>query len=200
MKAKKFNLAWPAAPKINSALLSLLLLIPLSLLFSCQKGDDPFPGLAFVAISYTVVEPEFIEMENPFIPELFYWDWFYRTDPGLYYIYYEGDRRVGGRSNPYAWEIEYEIWEYEGKRARYFWQEGETGPDAYFTIVCSPYGPEVHHEKDYPEKTTWDDDQIISAPGTEKEIIIEELSHNFGFRMRYRQVIPRSHTSGPAAE
>ncbi len=192
MKAKISGPACLPATRINYARLSFLLLIPLSLLFSCEKGDDPFPGLAFVAVSWTVVQPEYIEMDNPFMPEVFYWDWFYRVDPGVYYVYYEGNHRVGGKINPYAWELEYEIWEYEGKRARYFWQDDENGPDAYFTIVCTPFGPEVFHEKDYPEKTTYADGQVIPVPGTENEIIIEELSHNFGFRLRYRQVIPRS--------
>jgi hypothetical protein len=189
MKAETFN---PVLRRPPGSRLFLMLPFLFLLILSCQKGDEPYPGMAFVALAWEVTEPEYLEMENPFIPPVFYWDWFYRIDPGVYYIYYEGRHRVGGKINPFAWELEYEIWEYEGKRGRHYWQDGENGPDAYFTIVCSPFGPEVYHEKYTPEKSLLPDERILPAPGTEKEIILEEFAHSFGIRLRYRQVIPRS--------
>jgi hypothetical protein len=189
MKAERFNPANLRSPKNR---LMLLLPVLLLLIVSCQKGDEPYPGMAFVSLSWEVTEPEYIEMENPFIPPVFYWDWFYRIDPGVYFIYYEGRHRVGGKATPYAWELEYEIWEYEGKRGRHYWQDGEPGPDAYFTIICLPFGPEVYHEKYNTEKRLQSEEQIMPALGTEKEIVLEEFAHSFGIRLRYRQVIPRS--------
>ncbi len=181
----------PSKPKTRLLALALLLAAGFLLLPSCYKGEYGQPGLAFVAFTWVEDEPEYIEIENEFIPPVFYWDWFYRVDPGHYYIYYEGVHSRRGRTNPYAWELEYEVWENPGKKGKHPWQIGPDGPDAYFTIELSPFGPEVFYEEVYPEKSAQleDEPEIIMNNGD--VIIIEKQSNNHSLRLTYRKVEPR---------
>ncbi|TVR68276.1 MAG: hypothetical protein EA408_13710 [Marinilabiliales bacterium] len=175
-----FSAAW-------ALLAAVLLLLP-----SCYKGEYGQPGLAFVAFTWIDDEPAYIEIENEFIPPVFYWDWFYRVDPGLYYIYYEGVHRRGGRLNPYAWELEYEVWENPGKKGKHPWQVGPDGPDAYFTIELTPFGPEVFYEEVYPEKSAQLEDETEIIMNNGDVIIIEKQNKNHTLRLTYRKVAPRN--------
>ena len=91
----KLVLAEIRIQKLRPTVTGIFLLAVILLISSCEKGSYGEYGLAFVAFAWIEDEPEYIEIENEFIPALFYWDWFYRVDPGLYYIYYEGDHRRG---------------------------------------------------------------------------------------------------------
>ena len=79
--------------KLRLIVAAILLLAVILLILSCEKGSYGEHGLAFVAFTWIEDEPEYIEIENEFIPAVFYWDWFYRVDPCIYYIYYEGEGR-----------------------------------------------------------------------------------------------------------
>lgn len=170
---------------------AILLLLLIMLFPSCEEGNDGLPGFAFVAFTWIDTEPEYIEIENEFIPEIFYWDWFYRVDPGLYYIYYEGTQRRGGREHPYAWELEYEVYENPGERGKLFWQDGDDGPDAYFTIECSPFGPEIYYEEADIEKSTSLNDEQEIVINTGDGMIVEKHHNNYSLRLIYKKVQPR---------
>lgn len=169
----------------------MLLVAALSFLPSCEKGEEGLPGLAFVAFSWVTDEPDYIEIENEFIPAVFYWDWYYRVDPGTYYVYYEGEHRRSSGMEPYAWELEYEVWENPGKPGKYYWEEGPDGPDAYFTVELSPFGPEVYYEEVTAEKSagTEETEAPLFQPG--HEIIVEKQVKNFNLRLKYKMVTPR---------
>ncbi len=154
---------------------------------SCEKGEYGQPGYAFVAFTWADAEPDYIEIANDFIPAVFYWNWFYRVDPGIYSVYYEGkhNRRT------YAWELEYEVWENEGKRAKYVWVEPTDGPDAYFTIELSPFGPEVIYEEVKVEKQGYVDDSESHFLEVGQEVILEMLHEDYNLRLRYQRVEPR---------
>ena len=183
--------AWVRIQKLRLTLAAILLLAVALLISSCEKGSYGEHGLAFVAFTWVEDEPEYIEIENEFIPAVFYWDWFYRVDPGLYYIYYEGNHRRGGRIIPYAWELEYEVWENPGKKGKAFWQPGDDGPDAYFTIELSPFGPEVIYEEVYHEKSAVPVEEQEDIISDSEEFIIEKQSNNYNLRLRYKRVEPR---------
>ena len=155
---------------------------------SCEKGEIGEPGLAFVAFTWVDHEPEYIEIANDFIPATFYWDWYYRVEPGIYYVYYEGIYR----RSPYAWELEYEVWENEGKRGKHAWVKGPDGPDAYFTIELSPFGPEVIYEEVYLDKSGAGFGNHTIIPEIGSSYVVEKQNKDYNLRLRYNRVEPRS--------
>ena len=178
--------------RLRPAALTILLFSLLLSFSSCRKGLYGDDGWAFVSLTWIDDEPEYLEIENDFIPRVFFWDYYYRVEPGLYFIYYEGLHRRGGRVTPYAWELEYEVWVNKGERGKAYWQVGEDGPDAYFTIECSPFGPEVFYEEVYPEKSASlnEDTEVVMNDG--EVIIVEKQSENYTMQIRYRKVEPRN--------
>lgn len=193
------KIPWPGKSitiiRLKHFLPLLLILAALLLPAACEKGDDGWPGRAYVALSWYGHEPEFIEIENEYIPSVFYWDEFYRVAPGLYWVYYEGSYRRGGRDYAYAWELDYEVWENPGERGRPF-KDGEDGPDAYFTVELTPEGPEIYHEDASYRKSAEDGNtpEIISNSG--EEIILEKQDGNFSIRIRYRKTESRNALTG----
>jgi hypothetical protein len=168
-----------------------LILAALFLLGSCEKGLDGWPGRAYVAFSWIVDEPDYIEIDNEYVPPVFYWDEFYRVAPGLYFAYYEGYHRVGRQLYEYAWELEYEVWENPGEPGRVHRQNGVDGPDAYFTIVLSPYGPETLYEEVARLKSAVDE-LPENLPAIGDEIVIEQSDEDFNLIIRYKKVEPRN--------
>lgn len=196
MTPDSYNMPSPGRIRIDRLhhrliVFGILLLAALLILGSCKKGEDGYPGFAFVEFTWIDTEPEYIEVENEFIPAIFYWNWFYRVDPGLYFIYYEGVHWRGGRGHPYAWELEYEVWENPGTKGKPFWQDGEDGPDAYFTIECSPFGPELYYEEFFPEKSAVSDQEYDIILDNGEEIVIERQHNQYNIRLRYKRVDPR---------
>lgn len=165
---------------------AILLTLPFSF-SSCEKGEYGQPGYAFVAFTWVDAEPDYIEIANDFIPAVFYWNWFYRVDPGIYSVYYEGKHN----RRSYAWELEYEVWENEGKRAKYVWVEPTDGPDAYFTIELSPFGPEVIYEEVKVEKQGYVDDSESHFLEFGQKVILEMHHEGYNLRLRYQRVEPR---------
>lgn len=164
--------------------IAIFFFLPLA---SCEKGELGDPGLAFVAFTWVEHEPDYIEIANDFIPALFYWDWYYRVDPGIYYVYYEGEFR----RSPYAWELEYEVWENEGKRGKHSWIKGTDGPDAYFTIELSPFGPEVIYEEIYPDKSGTDGKAELIIPEIGSSFTVEQQCNDYRLRVTYRRIESR---------
>ncbi len=184
-----FNYMWRSR-HICYLKVPVLVLVLLLTIQSCEKGEFGEPGLAFVAFTWVDSEPDYIEIANDFIPAVFYWDWYYRVDPGVYSIYYEGTRRVSGGLQAYAWELEYEVWENPAKQARYRWDEAPNAPDAYFTIELSPSGPKVYHEDIYPDKSSPDTGLNLTIPEVGTSIIVEKANHNYNLRLTYKRVMP----------
>jgi hypothetical protein len=168
----------------------LILVAAILLLNSCEKGYDGWPGKAFVGFVWIDDEPAYIEFENDYIPSMFYWDEYYRVAPGLYYVYYEGEHFIGNQLYEYAWELEYEVYELPGERGKPFRKDGADGPDAYFTIECTPYGPELYFEELYATKSAEIEGKTEVISNGE-EIIIEKTDKDFGLRIRYKKTEPR---------
>lgn len=186
----KLSIRQPA-PGIRLIPASILLAAALFLLASCEKGYDGWPGRAYVALAWYGDEPDYIELENEYIPSVFYWDEYYRVAPGFYWLYYEGHYRRGGRDYEYAWDMEYEVWENPGTRGKPF-KDGEDGPDAWFTIELTPDGPEILYEESYPLKSAIPDKEAEIIVQNDDEIIIEKHNNNYSIRIRYKKADPRS--------
>jgi hypothetical protein len=186
-KNTKGKLLYPLRKMYNL----FILIAAILLLNSCEKGYDGWPGKAFVGFIWIDDEPAYIEFENEYIPSMFYWDEYYRVAPGLYYVYYEGEHFIGNQLYEYAWELEYEVYEIEGERGRPFRRDGTDGPDTYFTIECSPHGPELYFEEFYKEKSADIKGEAEVIINNGEEIIIEKTENNFGLRLRYKKTEPR---------
>ena len=176
--------------RFSRLLPGLLILALFLMLGSCEKGHDGWPGRAYVALSWWEHEPDYIELDNDYIPVVFYWDEYYRVAPGSYWIYYEGVHSRRGKLYEYAWDLEYEVWENPGEQGKPF-KDGLDGSDGYFTIELAPDGPEVYYEEFYPAKSATDGDNAGIILHSDDEIIIEKHSNNFSLRVKHRKVDPR---------
>jgi len=151
-----------------------------------RRGRDGRDGRAFLALEWEVDRPDYIDAGTPDIPPTFEWGRSYRAYPGWYTLYYEGRFWNGYANALYAWEIEYEIWEAEGERGGYYY-DGEDGPDSYFTLIMSPYGPVVDEYVTKMAATT--DGSGISE--TNDAITFSVEKEGFGMHVTYRKVEPR---------
>jgi hypothetical protein len=168
----------------------LLVLAIVSFLASCEIEDLSQPGLAFVSFTWVQTEPLYIEIENDYIPEVFYWDWYYRVSPGIYHVYYEGTYVRNGKNHAYAWELEYEVWENAPEKRKNPWETVPDGPDAYFTVELAPNGPVVLYEEVFPVKSVAIEESASSDANFSNEIIIEKSSRNYSLRLKYKKVLP----------
>ena len=187
MKAKKTNQSKDSLVKENALKIFVLGIILLSL-SSCQKdfwGYDGFDGRAYLALSWSEAEPEYIEPGSNSIPAFFYWDEYYRTDPGLYTMYYDGYYWDRGWVE-YAWEVDYEIWINYGERGGPFY-DGMDGLDNYFVIECNPFGPYVFMDL---KSTTLDPKyEVIESNEDQTTLIMKEKY--FSMKLNYRKVEKR---------
>jgi hypothetical protein len=166
------------------SILSALWLLPTS---CCDdRGDDGRPGRAYLALHWEVDMPDYLNAGTPDIPATFEWGRYYRAFPGWYTLYYEGSFFNGQNNVNYAWDMEYEIYEMAGSKGTYY-SDGDDGPDAFFDLVLSPFGPFI--------------EEYISnkmAPGATLEIIEEsddltvlKMENNtYGIRMNIRKAEP----------
>ena len=158
---------------------------------SCQKeywGYDGFDGKAFIALSWTGAEPDYIDPGTNAIPSDFYWDEYYRIHPGIYTLYYDG---MVGTSNgwvEYAWEVDYEIWINYGEQGSRFY-DGIDGLDNYFVLVCNPYGPDIF--LDLKSKSLNSNYEIISSTDDMKVVLTK--NEYFSMKATYRKVEKRTH-------
>ncbi|MCD4737531.1 MAG: hypothetical protein K8R53_15930 [Bacteroidales bacterium] len=127
--------------------ISIIAVIIFLSLTSCEKawhGSDGHPGNAYLALTWQVTEPTYLDAGSGSIPPTFFWGENYRTWPGNYFLYYEGRMWNGMYWSWYAWEVEYSIWEIPGEPGDWYYH-GTNGPDNFFNIECNPYGPYVSH-------------------------------------------------------
>ena len=127
----------------------IVLLIIVFIIFSCKKdayyGHDGRPGDAYISLTWEVSQPDYLNAGTGAIPPVFQWGRFYKAYPGYYSLYYEGSVWNGSYWSYYAWEVNYEIWITKGENGGWYY-DGADGPDTYFTLQCSPYGPYIYNE------------------------------------------------------
>lgn len=152
-----------------------------------DRGRDGRPGRAYLALDWEIDIPNYLNTGSPDIPATFEWRRSYRAYPGWYDLYYEGTYFNGSGNVSYAWDMEYEIWETNGERGSYSY-DGEDGPDTYFNLLISPYGPLINTYVDQKCAGT-NEIEILSNTGDTIEIMIKGESHNL--RAVYRKVEPR---------
>ena len=127
--------------KVQKVIIVLLILS----LTACEKawhGRDGRPGDAYLALTWYESEPTYIDAGTNAIPPVFYWGDYYKIQPGYYSFYYEGSVWAGMSWAYYGWEVDYEINEIPGEGGDWYYH-GADGPDNFFTIECSPYGPYI---------------------------------------------------------
>ncbi|RLD58584.1 MAG: hypothetical protein DRJ05_07790 [Bacteroidetes bacterium] len=152
---------------------------------SCQKawhGHDGQPGDAFISLTWQVEEPSFIDIGTGAVPPVFYWGESYEIRPGNYSLYYEGQVWTGSSWANYSWEVMYEIWEEAGERGDWYYN-GSDGPDNYFNIDCSPYGPYVSNG--YKSSNLISGYNLISE--SEDEITVEQKADGMKMKITYRK-------------
>ena len=165
---------------------SILILTLIIVVASCTKGLDGRDGRAFLSVSWDVDVPDFIDVGNPHFPPSFYYGEFYRVYPGHYFMYYEGEFWNGYDWVPYAWDVDYEIWENRGEPGGYNYN-GRDGLDNYFTLRCTPYGPYTYHLKSIVDENR---ERIVTEE--DDAIIIKEEMESFTIRVTYKKVEPKS--------
>ncbi|MEA3505837.1 MAG: hypothetical protein U9R32_11705 [Bacteroidota bacterium] len=154
---------------------------------SCVIGDDGADGRAYLALSYQIDKPDFVDAGTSSIPEVFFWDEYYRVVSGFYTFYYDGVYFSHGGFIEYAWEVNYEIYVLRGEDGGVGYN-GDDAPDMYFNIECNPYGPSVYEEEDY-KTSVVNDMKIISA--TKDEIVLQQEKNGFGVKVTYKKVEKR---------
>jgi hypothetical protein len=132
------------AQKRVRKVITVLLLLSLA---GCQKawhGQDGRPGDVYLSLNWEVAEPSYIDAGTGDIPPLFNWGQYYETFPGRYALYYEGRVWTEMGWGTYAWEVDYQMYEIPGEAGGWYYN-GQDGPDNYFMIECSPYGPYIEN-------------------------------------------------------
>jgi hypothetical protein len=172
--------------KVSRRKIEKLIAVLLILSFtSCQKawyGRDGRPGDAFVSFTWQVSEPTYIDVGNGAVPPVFYWGESYKIRPGNYTLYYEGEVWAGSGWALYSWEVIYEIWEVPGERGDWYYN-GSDGPDNYFNIECSPYGPYI--SSDYKSAALDPKYDLISE--NKDEIVVEQKADGMRMKITYRK-------------
>ncbi|MDT8308064.1 MAG: hypothetical protein RQ866_00940 [Bacteroidales bacterium] len=157
---------------------------------SCYEGRDGLPGKAFLAVEWEVDKPDYIDCGTPDIPPQFYYGTYYRAYPGVYFLYYEGDFYNGQAWGTYAWEMEYEIWVHPGERGGLGYN-GAHGPDAFFQLVCSPYGPYKVNTVGKTAGKILVKETYKLIEETENGIVIEQKQDAYTLKITYRKVEPK---------
>jgi len=173
----------PVARKKVDKIIAVLFMLSLA---ACEKpwhGSNGSPGDAFLSLEWEVEEPEYIDAGTGAVPPVFYWGEFYKIRPGVYDLYYDGRVWTGMAWATYAWEVMYEIWEIPGERGDWYYH-GKNGPDNFFTIVCSPYGPMV--DNSYKNSEAIKNFELIRE--TEDEIVIKQKAQGFEMKLTYTKV------------
>ncbi|GAB4325683.1 MAG: hypothetical protein Kow00127_18410 [Bacteroidales bacterium] len=173
--------------KSGAGLIMLLLLM--TLFTSCEKawyGRDGRPGRAFISLNWTESEPWYIDAGTGAIPPRFYWGEYYRISPGTYDLYYEGEVWTGQYWAEYAWSVTYEIWVIPGEKGDWYYN-GSDGPDNYFDIELSPWGPYVYNS--YKNSKDAGKLEIIEDKGS--SVTAVQKGEGMEMRITYRKCEPR---------
>ncbi len=129
---------------------------------------------AYIALTWSEDEPDYIDAGTSDIPEVFYWNDYYPIRPGYYTLYYDGIYNDGYNYIDYAWEVEYEIYTNGGVYTN----------DNYFSLDMNPYGPLVYEE--YKSNTINSNFTILEQ--TEFKIVILKQEKEFSLKITYLKV------------
>ena len=151
-------------------------------------GHNGRPGNAFLSLSWIDAKPDYIDAGTGDIPPMFQYGQYYNAWPGFYTLYYEGRYWSGQAHAFYAWEVDYEIWKTTGEPGGMYY-DGANGPDNYFTVECSPFGPWVYGPG---YKTSELPDGYELKESSDEKIVIEKEGNDFGITITYRKVSPRN--------
>jgi hypothetical protein len=163
------------------SILAFLWILPSS---CCDdRGDDGRPGRAYLALHWEVDMPDYLNAGTPDIPSTFEWGRYYRAYPAWYTLYYEGSFFNGQNNVNYAWDMEYEIFEMAGKKGTYY-GDGEDGPDAFFDLILSPFGPFI--EEYIANKSTPGSTAEILEENSDYTVMMLE-SNGYGIKMIIRK-------------
>lgn len=193
MKANVLKSGLKAATGMKGPQFRWLFYLALVTLFlsSCYPepwyGQNGRNGNAFLSLTWVDVKPEYIDAGTGDIPAVFQYGKFYMAWPGFYTMYYDG-RFWNGQTNVfYAWEVDYEIWETLGEPGGMYYN-GANGPDNYFTVECSPYGPWVYGPG---YKSAELPDGFELKESSDDRIVLEKAGTDFGITLTYRKVDAR---------
>ena len=192
----KTHVKTPAEKKRRRIRSLYWLILPLIALIvtSCYKepwyGRDGRPGNAYLAVSWIDAKPDYIDAGTGDIPPVFEYGRYYKAWPGFYTMYYDGRFWNGQAHVSYAWEVDYEVWTVAGEPGGMYYN-GANGPDNYFTVECSPYGPWVYGPG-YKSASLPEAYELVKQ--TEEEIVIMREGTDFGITLTYKKVVPREGT------
>lgn len=168
--------------KINKPLPYTIILFILLGLSSCTEDiwiiESPQHSKAYLALTWTEDEPEYIDVGTNAIPDVFYWNDYYHIRPGFYSLYYDGLYSDGYDYIEYAWEVDYEIYTND----RYY------DDDNYFSIDLNPNGPFVY--LDYKTATVNQNFKILE--NTETKITILKEEKEYSMKVSYKKVDRRN--------
>ena len=126
-------------------------ILPLIIFQSCvyetHHGSDGRDGESFFKINWEDEEPSAVYTDGV-IPTNFYWDTYYRTDPGFYIIGYEYQYFTSHGTVIYPYEVEIEIYNFEGEPGDYNY-DGKDGDDVYFELVLIGDSYDFYEEIEY---------------------------------------------------
>lgn len=194
IKQKKLNHMNSLKQQLSKIIIALIIGAGMITFTSCEKTypepyPDGLPGKAYVAINYYEIEPDYIEHNNPDMPDYFQWSHYYRTYAGYYNLYYEIEYSDRYDSWVDCWEIDYEIWQYEGERGSYY-EYGRNGRDVYFDIDLTPDGPYFYSDsKSAPAVEKPNPFELISK--TKNEIVMQQKKDGYGLKVTFKKVEKR---------
>jgi len=136
--------------------------------------ESPQPSNAYIALTWSEDEPDYIDAGTGAIPEIFYWNDYYRIYPGSYTLYYDGIFNNGYEYIDYAWEVDYEI----------YTNNGTYNDDNYFSIDLNPYGPYV--DQDYKSASLNSTFKVLET--SDSKIVILKQGEEYSLKVTYRKV------------
>ncbi len=172
----------PSGLKKRKLLSYSILLITLLGLTSCSEDywiiESPQRSIAYLALTWSEDEPDYIDVGTNAIPEVFYWNDYYHIHSGFYSLYYDGLYNDGYNYIEYAWEVEYEIYTNNGSYIE----------DNYFSIDLNPNGPLVY--LDY--KTTSINSNFKVLENSKSKIVILKEEKGYLLKITYNKVERRN--------
>ena len=171
----------------------ILLVISMAIAFtSCVPyGYNGRSGNAYIAVTWDRSQPDYLDVGSSDIPSVFDWGAFYNAWPGYYTLYYEGSYWNGYRMTRYAWEMNYDIYVIAGQAGGPDYN-GADGPDTYFTLECSPYGPNIYTDTRYYKKAEKPDENSLEVMQVGQNDSITVVKNNIRMRVIYKKVEPRT--------
>ncbi len=115
---------------------------PIVIIPPCNNGPSGYNGSSFLGLDYWTVEPSYIWGNNTAIPSYFHYGLNYLSNPGTFYLYYEGSYIDGCCLVQYYWDVEYNVWYHPGSVGGPCGQPGVNGADSFLTIWMDPLGPD----------------------------------------------------------